>query len=217
MDTKLFGWAGQRLFKAEVDLVVVEPGHCRIDALVLELFRKLGVVLGKEVGIGSIVVCDDDGIAVETNITFEAVKEISCEVFGIPTDDGLAEALTQHGDGCLCNERHSHLSIADIEVVGSCAAPAQSLVGVEELFAVPAFWVMLDGFVDGGRSGGAEESVQFVVVFVFSFALDGLPIGVLVLRNAFGTVRTVVGGITDPVSSKGLGGDGVEFGNGLLL
>ncbi len=87
--------------------------------------------------------------------------------------------------------------------------PAESLVGIEELLTVPAFWVMLYGFINRGVFGGAQESFQAVVLLTLSTTLDRLPIrfGVAVFRS----IRTFGCGITNPVVGKQLRGHALEF------
>ena len=60
---------GVFLFEAEVQLVIIEPRNSGIDSLILEFLREMGVVFGKDIGIGSVVVGNDDRIIMEANIS----------------------------------------------------------------------------------------------------------------------------------------------------
>jgi len=100
---------------------------------------------------------------VHTQIAFESVEEVTSQMIGVPTGNRFPQALTEHMDGGLGNERHTHMTIADIEVEGACPVPSEGLVGIEKLFTVPSFWVLLDGRLDGGMFGGAKEGLESVV------------------------------------------------------
>ena len=78
--------------------------------------------------------------------------------------------------------------------------PAECLVGIKELFTMPAFWVILNGFINAGVMGGAEESLQRVIPLAFSAALDGLP--VRSIMSVFRSIRTFGSGIANPVMFK---------------
>lgn len=104
---------------------------------------------GEEVGVGGVVVGDDDGVIFDADIAVEAEKDILCEVLCVPGGVWRAETLSELMDDGLGEEGHSHLSVADVEIESSRAVPAELLVEVEELFDVPAFWVLESEILKG--------------------------------------------------------------------
>jgi hypothetical protein len=100
-------------------------------------------MLAQERSVGSIVIGNDYCVLVNADIAFESVEKIAGQVLSIPIGYGLPQLLPEHMNTGLCDESHGHVSIADIEVEDSCPMPTKSLVGIEKLFAVPTFWVVL--------------------------------------------------------------------------
>ena len=93
--------------------------------------------------------------------------------------------------------------------MGSCPMPAEGLIRVKKLFAVPSFWVLLNGFVDRDIVIGAEESVEVVLAFFFAQSLNRLAVRWSVRGR--GSRGALNGGIADPMPEKTFTGDVLEF------
>ena len=63
-----------------------------------------------------VVVGDQDRIVLDAYIAFESPENVSGQVRGIPARKGAAQTLAHLVDGCLSQQSHSHLSVADIEI-----------------------------------------------------------------------------------------------------
>ena len=93
--------------------------------------------------VGRIVEGDEDGIVVNADVAIESLEEIAPEMRGIPGSKGSTEALAELVGGGLSDESQGHLAVPDMEVEGSGAVPAERLIGLEELFNVPAFGIVV--------------------------------------------------------------------------
>ncbi len=163
----------------------------------------------QEFSIGGVVVRDDDCILMNAYVAFESVEEVTSQVFGVPGTERLTQALAEHVDAGLRNEGHGHVPVANIEIKGSCPMPSKGLIGVEELLTVPAFWIMLHGFINRCLFGGAQERLKLEVIPTLSAPLDRLPIRLGLAGS--GLIRTFRCGIADPVVGEQLRGQGLEF------
>src|ERR1700693_968662 len=62
------------------------------------------------------------------------LKDVPGQVCGVPLAKGLAQPMTHLVNGRLSQQRHAHLSVADIEIKGPGPLPAKGLVEFEKLF-----------------------------------------------------------------------------------
>lgn len=143
-----------------------------IDAVGLQFFRKIFVVLAQELGIGSVVVSDHDGVVFDSQIAFDASEEVVGEVKAIPLAEGFSEALAQLVNGGLGEQSHGHLSVADVEVEGSSALPAESLIEFEELLDMPALGIGDGEILDFIAIGRGQERLVVIVLWALSAALN---------------------------------------------
>jgi len=128
--------------EAEVEFETIEPWDPWIDVLADQFIGQVFIGGPETFDIGRIVEGYDDGVVMNADIAIEPLEEIATEVRSTPGLEGDAETLTELVGGRLSDERHRHLSVADMEVEGSGAIPTESLIGLEELFDVPAFGVL---------------------------------------------------------------------------
>ena len=92
---------GRDLHEAEIQEEIVEPWDARIDALPAQLGGKILIVVAQQVGIGCVVIGDQNGVLADADVAFQALEEAAGKVFGVPCVGGLAQAQAQLVDGCL--------------------------------------------------------------------------------------------------------------------
>src|SRR5262249_29568309 len=78
--------------KAEVQFVIVQPGHSGIDFVVAELLGKVFVIGAQTVGVGCIVVRNDDRVVSDWDVSFQTEEEVLGEVVSIPRRERLTQA-----------------------------------------------------------------------------------------------------------------------------
>lgn len=143
-----------------------------IDAFGLQFFGEIFVVFSQELRVWSVVVGDDDGVVFNSQIAFDAPKEILGEVEGIPLAEGFSEALAQLVNGGLGEQSHGHLSVADVEIEGSGALPAEGLIEFEEFFDMPALGIGNGEILDFIAIGSGQERLVVIVLGALSAALN---------------------------------------------
>ena len=62
--------------EAEVQLEAVEPGHLGIAVFLPESVREILVVRAPLGGVGSVVVCHDNGVLLNPHIALQSAKEV---------------------------------------------------------------------------------------------------------------------------------------------
>src|SRR4030043_2110530 len=120
---------------------------------------------------------------------------------GIPLIHGRSEPLSHHETGCLSDQGHRHLPIADVQIHGSCAMPPQSLVVFKKLLNVPSFWVMDRKVFHFISITSTEKCLIIVILGEFAVTLNKLVIGTLMTPGH--RVRLFRGSIPCPMSVKG--------------
>lgn len=123
-----------------------------------------------------VVIRDDDRVVRHSNVAFQSEEEVLGQVIGIPAIEGATQSRAQLMDGCLGNQGHGHLPIADVEIHRTGAFPTKGLIGVEELFDMPSFGEVDCQRIDFISVGGAQEAFVLPGVGTFTVALDELPI-----------------------------------------
>ena len=168
-------------------------------------------MLAEAVSVGGVVEGDDDGVVIDAQVAIQAGQESVGEMPGLPGVVGLAEAFPQGMKTGLCQESHGHASIANVEVEGAGAFPAQGLIGVEEFLDMPTLGVMDSQVFDLVAGGGGDKGLEPVVGAPFPGALDDLVekrAAVLEMEGSGG------GGETGPTGGKAVGVKGSEFATG---
>ena len=175
-------------------------------------------MVSKAFGVGCVVEGDEEGVVADAEVAVETGEESVGEMGGFPGVEGGAESLSQGMEAGLSQEGEGHASVADVEVEGSGAFPAEGLIGVEEFFDVPALGVMDGEVLDLVAGGGGEEGLEAVVVASLSAALDDLVERGVAVLEAEGSRG---GGEPGPSSGEGVGievgellGGGGSFGEG---
>jgi hypothetical protein len=70
---------GVGLFESKVELEIVEPRDFEIHALRLEFLREVLVAGAEKVGIGSVVVGDENSVFAHADVAFQTEEEIAGE------------------------------------------------------------------------------------------------------------------------------------------
>src|SRR6266581_583218 len=102
-------------------------------------------------GVWRIIERHHNGLLFDSNVSFQAFKEIAGQMSGVPLHEGRSQALPQLVDGGLGHQHHCQMTVADIQVERSGAVPAQSLIEFKELLDMPALWIVL------GQSGNLRK------------------------------------------------------------
>jgi len=181
--------AERRSAEPKIEFEVVEPGDSGIDPFGLKSLRESLEVGTQPLGFGRVVIGDKNGVPLDADVPIPCRQALLGEVGGIPPAEGLTQTLTQLMEDGLSHEGERHLAVANMEVEGAGALPAQGLVVVEELLDVPAFGEIEDEALDFiALVVGAKESFEVVVGGPFATALD--PLG------QCGAVRAAIEGST---------------------
>jgi hypothetical protein len=100
-------------------------------------------------------------------------------------------------EGGLGDPGHGQMPVADIQVEGAGAVPAQRMVEFEELFDRPALRVVPGQDGDFGPVGGAEETLIVKIFFTEAVALNEF----MIKRLRFGLEMVIRagGGVAGPM------------------
>lgn len=195
--------SGRSSPETEIEFEVVEPGDSGIDPFGLKAVGEALEVGAEALGLGRVVVGDDDGVAMNADVSVPRREALFGEVGGIPLAERLAQSLAELIEGGLGEEGEAHLAVADMEVEGAGALPAQGLVVVKELLDVPAFGEVDDETFDLVASiVGAKEPLEVIVGGPLAAALD--PLGQWGSTRA-ANERTAGGRQTGPLRAEGVG------------
>jgi len=77
-----------------------------------------------------------------SNITVETFEQCFGNMAGVPFRDRFSVPLAKLVDERLGDQRHGHLTVANIEIQGPSTLPPKILIGIEELFDVPTLRVI---------------------------------------------------------------------------
>src|SRR6266496_4153425 len=108
-------------------------------------------------------------------------------------------------DGSLGHQHHCQVTVADIEVEGSGAVPAQSLIEFKELLDVPTLRIVPGQGGNLRTLGSAQEALVVMIFFAAAAALNVLVVKGLGL--GLETVRLDSGGVAGPMFGEGSGGN----------
>lgn len=156
------------LLEAEIEFEVIEPWDFGADVFPDEFLGEVFVVVTQELGVWGVVEGNEDGVVGDPDVAVEPVEEGVGEVGGVPAFEGLSDAVSDLVDKGLGHKGHGGLAVADVQVEGAGAFPSEGLIGVEELFDVPAFGIISGKGLDVVECGGGEKG--FEVAFDLGFA-----------------------------------------------
>ena len=187
--------------KPEIQFEVVQPRDARVNSIGFETAGEALVMAPELVRVGRIVVGHQDGILVYPNIALNAAKHRLSQMGRVPVSIRRTKVLTELMDHRLGHQRHRHLPVPDVEILGSRTLPTQGLVRIEELLYMPTFGEFITQHpYDVSVRRGHERLVR-VVVRPFTEALHHLPEGPrLAAPRSVGTRQRR---ITRPVRGEG--------------
>jgi hypothetical protein len=160
------------LFEPEFEFEVVEPRHAGIDTFFLEPLRKVFKMDFPTVGVGRVVIGDEDGVVIDPQITLHTAEQIFGQMERVPLAKGRTHTLAELMDEGLGDQGQAHLPGANVQVERARPLPTEVLLEAERLFHVPAFWKI------GGQGGhfrprpGSTEALEMVGVGAFARGLD---------------------------------------------
>ena len=205
----LIGLLRRRSAEAEVELKAVQPRDMRVDVLAFQAVGKALVVLPELPGIGGVVVGDHDRVVADSQVALQARQERLGQVAGIPAGVRFAQATAQLVEQCLCDQGRRHLPVADVEVQGSRAVPAQGLMRVEELLDVPAFGIVQRQGIDFIPVGSGKKGPEAILAGRLSRPLGELEVGFF--RAMRHLVELLGRGESGPTSSEPFGIKGEQL------
>lgn len=153
------------------------------------------------VGIGSVVIGDEDGVVIHAQIAFQSTEEMLGQMERVPLVEGRTQAFSQLIDERLSDQGQGHLPQTNVKIERASTLPTQVLFEPEKLFDVPAL-----GKIGGqGRyfraRPGAAEALEMKGLGAFSGALD-ITAARFVQGGAPGQVCFAGDGKTGPVPSE---------------
>lgn len=175
-----------------------------IDAFLFKALGKVFKMLFPFIGLGSVVISDQDGVLIHAQVPFQAAEQVPGKVDRVPLVKRRAQALAQLVDGGLSHQRHGHLAQTDVEVEGASAFPTQILVEAVELLDMPTVGELGRQGRDFRASAGASEALEVIVLGPLAGALN-----VTVARLGQGAAPWLEGlardSKTGPVRGEGTG------------
>src|SRR4030095_2066571 len=111
-----------RTFDSGVE--IIQPRNLWIHVLRQQLFWEILIVVSKLLDVGGIIVSYDDSIVGDPKVPIEPLEEGLSQVTGVPTYNRLSEMRAQLVNDSLSNQRHGHLRVANMQVLGAGALPA---------------------------------------------------------------------------------------------
>src|SRR5260370_409056 len=127
------------------------------------------------VGVLSVVIRDKDCVILDSHITVQTQEEVSRQMRGIPLPKWLLQPGSQLVDDRLGNQRHAHLTVADVQVQRPGTFPAQGLIEVEEFFDVPAAGELRRQQLHLVTLERGEEGLVAAIVRAFTAARPSSP------------------------------------------
>src|SRR6516225_4652049 len=124
--------------------------------------------------VSRVIICYLDRIVSNSHIPLESPKVSHGHVLRVPGLRGRSKPFAKLINRRLSDQCHCHLAVANVEIAGPCAVPAQRLVRIEELLHVPAFGKILGQLLDLTPIARPEECIETVFFGPLSLPLDEL-------------------------------------------
>src|SRR5208283_4719555 len=148
LGSDFLGWVYFTLPEPVVDLKAVEPRDPRVDLLGPQPGRQVLIMLPQFVCIRSVVVRDDDRIAVDPHVPLESPEVGRGHVVRIPVCCGWGKPLAKPVDRRLSDQRHGHLTVTYVEVARPCTIPTQCLMSIKEFLHMPSLGKIYGQFLN---------------------------------------------------------------------
>src|SRR5262249_3566748 len=145
-----------------------------IDVVGLQFGWQTLVVGSEHLDIRRVVVGDNDGVVVNTDVSIQSSEEVLSQMGRIPTFKGIANSLPELMNHRLGEQSHGHLAIADVEVESAGALPTQILIELEKLFDVPALGKVLRHGFDLGSVRATKKALELIFLRALTGALHEL-------------------------------------------
>lgn len=154
----------------------------------------------KKIRMGGIIIGDEKGVVMNSDIAVQAGEEAFGQMVGIPMIIGRAQFLAQLVNDSLGEQGERHLPVANMKVERAGALPSQILIGVEEFFDMPSFGIGFNQELEFITILGGKKSLKLLLLGMFPQTLYDLEQrkirGVVKVKGAFG------GGQSSPSMSE---------------